>query len=550
LHLIPISRYLLPRVTNILLAQLLRSEQSRRDSFSSALRDHSPDLRAADTRQEGVSPGKILQHSTAAPPEEVPRRRFFCRPDWLSPEIWAVVVGGVDFCLVPAAAVPAFAIYPTIMDQTLAEPGRHVLTSLFAATMFVGLLGQFGGYRLQQLTTLHRQLRPIVMTWAATVAVLMLVGFFTKTSDIYSRGWMLSWIIGVPLLLVIGRSILHAILADGVGGSSLARNVAIIGAGEEGQRLIERFQAERENTIIIQGVFDDRKSRVASGIPGGILRGTTADLLNFARDTRIDEIVIALPLAAESRLRSLCDRMKALAVDVRLSLEPLAESYRTRGISYVGDVPVLEMVNRPLKNWGGFAKMLEDKLLGILLLMFLGPLMVVIALLIKLETPGPVFFVQKRFGFNNQIIRVLKFRTMYTDRADPSGAQRTIRSDPRVTRLGRILRLLSLDELPQLINVVRGDMSLVGPRPHAIAMKTGDRLYCDAVAEYMHRHRVKPGLTGWAQVNGLRGEVDTLEKARARVALDLYYIEHWSPSLDLKILLKTVSTLVSCENAY
>jgi Undecaprenyl-phosphate glucose phosphotransferase len=388
------------------------------------------------------------------------------------------------------------------------------------------------------------------MTWAVTVAVLMLVGFFTKTSDIYSRGWMLSWIIAVPLLLVTGRSILHAILAVGVGGSSLARNVAIIGAGEEGRKLIERFQAGPEDTINIQGVFDDRSSRVASGLPDGILRGTTADLLNFARDTRVDEVVIALPLAAEGRLRSLCDRMKALAVDVRLSLEPLAETYRARGINYVGDVPVLEMVNRPLKNWCGFAKMLEDKLLGMLLLIFLSPLMAVIALLIKLETEGPVFFVQKRFGFNNQIIRVLKFRTMYTDRGDPSGAQRTTRSDPRVTRLGRILRLLSLDELPQLINVVRGDMSLVGPRPHAIAMKTGDRLYCDAVEEYMHRHRVKPGLTGWAQVNGLRGEVDTLEKARARVALDLYYIEHWSPSLDLKILLKTVSTLVSCENAY
>jgi Undecaprenyl-phosphate glucose phosphotransferase len=517
--------------------------------MSSALYKSFPNLRTADKRQEVAFAPKI-SGDVAGLPQEVTRRRFFCRPNWLSAEIWAVVVGGIDFCLVPAAAVPASAIYSTSMGQTLAEPGRHVLTSLFAATMFVGLLGHFGGYRLRHLTSLHRQLRPIVMTWAVTVAVLMLVGFFTKTSDIYARGWMLSWIIAVPLLLVIGRGILRAVLAAGVGGNALARNVAIIGAGEEGQRLIERFQAGQGDTIIIQGVFDDRKSRVARRIPGGIVRGTTADLLNFARDTRVDDIVIALPLVAEGRLRSLCDRMKALAVDVHLSLEPLAETYRARDISYVGDVPVLEMLNRPLKNWCGFAKMLEDRLLGILLLMFLSPSMAVIALLIKLETPGPVFFVQKRFGFNNQIIRVLKFRTMYTDRADPSGAQRTIRSDPRVTRLGRILRLLSLDELPQLINVVRGDMSLVGPRPHAIAMKTGDRLYCDAVEEYMHRHRVKPGLTGWAQVNGLRGEVDTLEKARARVALDLYYIEHWSLWLDLKILLKTVRTLVSCEDAY
>jgi lipopolysaccharide/colanic/teichoic acid biosynthesis glycosyltransferase len=173
-----------------------------------------------------------------------------------------------------------------------------------------------------------------------------------------------------------------------------------------------------------------------------------------------------------------------------------------------------------------------------------------IAILIKLGSRGPIFFVQRRFGFNNEVIRVFKFRTMHPGRADPSGALRTIRDDPRVTRLGRILRRLSLDELPQLINVVRGDMSLVGPRPHAIAMKTGDRLYCEAVEQYTHRHRVKPGLTGWAQINGLRGEVDTLEKARARVAHDLYYIEHWSPSLDLKILLKTVRTLVFCDQVY
>jgi lipopolysaccharide/colanic/teichoic acid biosynthesis glycosyltransferase len=169
--------------------------------------------------------------------------------------------------------------------------------------------------------------------------------------------------------------------------------------------------------------------------------------------------------------------------------------------------------------------------------------MALIAILIKLDSHGPIFFVQKRFGYNNEVINVIKFRTMYSNSSDPSGAQRTVRHDPRVTRIGGILRWLSLDELPQLINVVRGDMSLVGPRPHAVAMKAGDRLYCDAVAQYRHRHRVKPGITGWAQVSGLRGEVDTLDKARARVAHDLFYIEHWSPLFDLKILLTTAGLL-------
>jgi exopolysaccharide biosynthesis polyprenyl glycosylphosphotransferase len=239
-----------------------------------------------------------------------------------------------------------------------------------------------------------------------------------------------------------------------------------------------------------------------------------------------------------------------LAIDVHLSLEPLSETFRERGMSYVGGVPVLEIIDRPLKSWRGAAKFLEDKLLGSLLLVLVSPLMVLIAIFIKLDSRGPVFFAQKRFGFNNQVIEVLKFRTMRVDCADPSGAKRTVRNDPRVTRLGRILRLLSFDELPQLINVIRGEMSLIGPRPHAIAMRTGDHLYCDAVEQYLHRHRVKPGITGWAQVNGLRGEVDTLEKARARVAHDLYYIEHWSPLFDLKIFFKTIRLLIARENAY
>jgi exopolysaccharide biosynthesis polyprenyl glycosylphosphotransferase len=257
-----------------------------------------------------------------------------------------------------------------------------------------------------------------------------------------------------------------------------------------------------------------------------------------------------VPLDAERRLKSLCDKIKALAIDVRLSIEPLADTFQVRGTGYVGNVPVLEMVNRPLKNWRAVAKLIEDKLFGLFLLVLTGPLMLVIAILIKLDSCGPVFFEQKRFGYNNKVIQVLKFRTMHADRGDPSGAQRTVQNDPRLTRLGRILRLLSFDELPQLINVMRGHMSLVGPRPHAIAMRVGDRLYCEEVGQYLQRHRVKPGITGWAQVNGLRGEVDTLEKAHDRVALDLYYIEHWSLWLDFKILLKTAGILASHENAY
>jgi exopolysaccharide biosynthesis polyprenyl glycosylphosphotransferase len=253
---------------------------------------------------------------------------------------------------------------------------------------------------------------------------------------------------------------------------------------------------------------------------------------------------------AEKRLKEIFDTLKRLPVDLRLSAETLSAAFPVRGIGYLGNIPILEIVDRPLKHWSAVIKWVEDKILASLLLAMLAPAMAIIALLIRLDSPGPIFFVQERFGFSSRAVRILKFRTMYADKGDASGGLRTVRNDPRVTRIGRILRSLSLDELPQLINVLRGEMSLVGPRPHAITMKAGDRLYHDAVKEYIHRHRVKPGITGWAQIHGQRGEIDSLEKARLRVVYDLEYIERWSIWLDLKILLMSFRILLSRENAY
>ena len=195
-------------------------------------------------------------------------------------------------------------------------------------------------------------------------------------------------------------------------------------------------------------------------------------------------------------------------------------------------------------------KKCEDLILASILLVIFAPAMALIALIIKFDNPGPVFFAQDRFGFNNKAIRVLKFRTMYLDKCDPTGAKRTVRNDPRVTRFGRFLRTFSLDELPQLINVFKGEMSLVGPRAHAIAMKAGDRLYHEAIDIYASHHRVKPGIIGLAQVNGYRGEIDTLEKGRQCVAYDHEYIEHWSLWLDFKILTKALGIMFQRQNAY
>jgi exopolysaccharide biosynthesis polyprenyl glycosylphosphotransferase len=264
----------------------------------------------------------------------------------------------------------------------------------------------------------------------------------------------------------------------------------------------------------------------------------------------IDEVILALPLRAEARIGELVAKLRSLPVDLRLSLDPIAGEFPMHGITEVASIQMIEILDRPLKNWSAVVKWFEDKVLGTLCAILLAPLMAAIALAIRLDSGGPVFFVQERFGFNNNVIRVVKFRTMRVAEADPTGAARTTPDDPRVTRVGRVLRRFSLDELPQLFNVLTGDMSLVGPRPHVMAMKAGERLYHEAVGDYFLRHRVLPGMTGWAQVHGLRGEIETPENARARVAYDLWYIDHWSLWLDVKVLFLTLRVIFSGQNAY
>jgi exopolysaccharide biosynthesis polyprenyl glycosylphosphotransferase len=251
----------------------------------------------------------------------------------------------------------------------------------------------------------------------------------------------------------------------------------------------------------------------------------------------IDTVVLVLPNCAPACFKSLLPALQRHPVEIFLHLEGL------------NGTRLLQISKVPLKDWDEVLKRVEDIIGATLLLLLLLPLMLMISFFIWLETPGPVFFRQDRFGYNNAVITVLKFRTMYVDKGDPTGAMATRHNDDRVTRVGRIIRKLSLDEIPQLINVLKGDMSLIGPRAHPVAMVAGDQLYHLAVKEYPSRHRVKPGITGWAQVHGLRGPLVSMKAAHDRVNYDLYYIENWSLWLDLKILLLTVCTIWRCENA-
>jgi Undecaprenyl-phosphate glucose phosphotransferase len=332
----------------------------------------------------------------------------------------------------------------------------------------------------------------------------------------------------------------------------LDRRAVVVGGGEAGETLVAALAGQRDSDVRLVGIFDDRGEDRSPPECGGLQKlGSVDQLVEFARRTRVDLVIFSLPISAESRILQMLKKLWVLPVDIRLSAHSNKLRFRPRAYSYIGNLPVLDVFDKPITDWDVVMKWLFDKFVGSAMLVGAAPIMLLTALAIKLDSRGPVFFKQKRYGFNNELIEVYKFRSMYTDKCDATASKLVTKDDARVTRVGRFIRKTSLDELPQLINVViKGDLSLVGPRPHAVHAKAEDRLYDEAVDGYFARHRVKPGITGWAQVNGWRGETNTHEKIQRRVEHDLYYIENWSVVFDFYILAKTPFALAKSENAY
>jgi Undecaprenyl-phosphate glucose phosphotransferase len=358
---------------------------------------------------------------------------------------------------------------------------------------------------------------------------------------------------GVGLVALVGsRMCLYGLVRHWTAEGRLDRRAVIVGGGDAGEMLTDALKHQRDSDVHVIGLFDDRGEDRAPALCAGLQKlGTVDDLVSFARATRVDLVIFSLPISAEGRILQMLKKLWVLPVDIRLSAHSNKLQFRPRSYSYIGTVPVIDVFDRPITDWDVVMKWLFDKVVGGLALIAAAPVMAIVALAIKLDSRGPVFFKQKRYGFNNELIEVFKFRSMYIDQTDATATKLVTKDDPRVTRVGRFLRKMSLDELPQLINVaIKGDLSLVGPRPHALHAKAENQLYDEVVDGYFARHRVKPGITGWAQINGWRGETDTNEKIQRRVEHDLYYIENWSVLFDCYILARTPFALFSGENAY
>ena len=413
----------------------------------------------------------------------------------------------------------------------------------------VFLIGEIVGlYRSWRGVAIHREIAAAELTWVYSTAALLVVAFFTRYSDDVPRAALLILVGTVAALFAASRIVIRmsqrSMLAKGLS----ARKFAIIGVTELGVRLARNMEDAPGHGLEFGGFFDDRPTARTGNVPDGVAErvGTIGELVDLAQRGKIHRIYITLPMRAEKRIRHLLDQFADSTASVYIVPDFFVFELLHSRWTDIGGLPVVSVFENPFYGVDGMAKRICDVVLVSLALAVASLPMMVIAVLLKLTSRGPIFFRQKRYGLDGREIRVWKFRSMRVADNGPVVKQAT-QGDPRITPLGRILRKTSLDELPQLFNVLAGNMSLVGPRPHASAH---NEQYRRLIPGYMLRHKVKPGLTGLAQVLGWRGETDTLDKMSNRIQCDLEYIREWSLWMDLKILFKTVFVVFSQQNAY
>ncbi|WP_363347875.1 undecaprenyl-phosphate glucose phosphotransferase [Methylocystis echinoides] len=459
------------------------------------------------------------------------------------------VVRLVEFSMLLAAGLLLHKLYVGSYWEESVD--YYVATPVMCAAAIVAFQS-FDLYTTASFRAPVRHGLKIAAGWSMVFVAALAAVFFLKLDGVFSRVWLLGWY-GVGLaLLALERAALAVVTRRLTRSGKLDRRTVIVGGGALADPVLRALAAQDDSDLRILGLFDDRADARSPDVVVGYPKlGTVDELVEFARHTRIDLIIFTLPISAETRLLHMLRKLWVLPIDIRLAAHTNKLRFSPRSYSYIGDVPVIDVFDKPIADWDIVAKYIFDKVVGGLCLAVASPILIAVALAVKLDSPGPILFKQRRHGFNNEVIEVYKFRSLYADAQDPLAQRQVTRDDPRVTRVGRFIRKTSLDELPQLFNVVfKGNLSLVGPRPHAIVARAGDFLYNEVVDGYFARHRVKPGITGWAQINGWRGQTDTQEKIQKRVEFDLYYIENWSILLDIYILVMTPLALLKVENAY
>ena len=412
-------------------------------------------------------------------------------------------------------------------------------TSLLALTVAALGMRVMAPYQLGVLKSFVGQIgrwAVIVIISASSAALTLILFSDTKES---AAGWPVAWAIQVLLLIAGSRVIVTPIVRAGL----MTKRIAVVGDNEVGRAIVKAIDAEAGSGFSLVGVFDDDWPGRQNAI------GKVGDLATLSRFERVDSVLVAsaLPVDFQRALAQLRSVVAEIAVVETSGVTPTIRSVQK---FCLGNINLTVVMPRALSDWEVVQKAVFDRAVALALLITALPFLLLIAVAIKIDSPGPVFFRQPRLGYNNVVFSVLKFRTMYHGMADLMADKQTSQGDVRVTRVGRVLRALSLDELSQLFNVFAGNMSMVGPRPHALNTSAGGFKLADAVAEYAERHRVKPGITGWAQVNGSRGELKTVDQLNRRVSYDLEYIQNWSLWLDVKIIILTIRREIFSAHAF
>ena len=470
------------------------------------------------------------------------------RQDTMSPIMVSGILRLVELALLVGIGLLLYVAYVGISNHLF----WYYPAAIVGAALFTVVTMEIcDRYQVPALIRPWCSIRILILTWSATFGALALLGFLFKMSEEFSRVWFTAWFVGGLAALILLRLVLAMQVRRWARDGRMERRAVIVGGGKRAEELIRAIEQQPYNDIRICGLFDDRDDTRSPTVVAGYPKlGTINELIEFGRIARIDMLIVDLPFTAEKRVLSMLKKLWVLPVDIRLSAHANQLRFRPRSYSFIGSVPMLDVFDRPINDWDSVAKRAFDIVFSLTGLILFSPIMIATAIAIKLDSKGPVFFRQKRHGFNNEVIEVFKFRSMYVDQQDPTARKAVTKGDPRVTRVGRFIRKTSIDELPQFFNALLGSLSLVGPRPHAVSAQSHNRLYHEVVDGYFARHRVKPGVTGWAQINGLRGEIDHDDKIKSRTEYDLYYIENWSLWFDLKILLLTPIRLLNTENAY
>ena len=423
------------------------------------------------------------------------------------------------------------------------------LAAGLGASLIFGLVGRFTDiYTSWSGRPFFRdEVMRLIVTWLTTFFVLVFIIFASKASEQFSRLVLISWLVLSPILLILNRYLLRAMLSHLKRLGIRNHNIAIVGVTEAGLKFAQAIQDQPESGLQVAGFYSHTSEKTSELLEGKHAHiGDMDAMIEDARMGTWDQIYLALPPNQKNFASKIISQLSDTATPIRLIPDTFTTSLMHSKYLEIADTPVLCIYDAPISVQSTFIKRVEDLLIGSALLVLLLPIMAIIATAVKLTSPGPVLFKQARHGLKGEPFKVWKFRTM-TVCEDSGNIKQATRNDLRVTRVGAILRKTSMDELPQFFNVLQGHMSIVGPRPHAVAH---NEEYKALIPGYMMRHLMKPGITGWAQVNGWRGETDTLYKMQKRVECDMEYIRSWSLWLDLRIIFVTAFKTLFDKNAY